>query len=130
MPIYDIDIRAKGEKGKAKKTVRKILSIVALIQLSIFTQNSMAECDLDLTVPVYDGQTWTERCDVQVNGVVVPDPPGCTKVVRIAWDWGDGVVGDSWFPAQHTYDADSTPKCITPMRPVPRDNCALNPQVF
>lgn len=24
-------------------------------------------------------------------------------ITRIHWDWGDGVSGDSWFPAKHTY---------------------------
>jgi PKD repeat protein len=56
---------------------------------------------------VYDGQTWVDQCNVQVNGVVMPDP-GCPGVVRIHWDWGDGQDYDHWFPAPHTYAFNGT----------------------
>ena len=32
-------------------------------------------------------------------------PLGCPEIVRINWDWGDGSIYDSWFPATHTYTA-------------------------
>ena len=89
---------------RIEKAIRSVCMGIGLAISILIPVSAQAACVLYLTVPVYDGQTWTERCDVQVNGVVVPDPPGCTEVVRIAWDWGDGFVGDSWFPAQHTYD--------------------------
>jgi hypothetical protein len=25
------------------------------------------------------------------------------NIARISWDWGDGTVEESWFPARHTY---------------------------
>ena len=43
--------------------------------------------------------------DVPVNGSVNTDSGAIT---RMAWDWGDGVVADSWFPAYHHYAADGT----------------------
>ncbi|MEM2002142.1 MAG: PKD domain-containing protein, partial [Candidatus Methanomethylicaceae archaeon] len=39
---------------------------------------------------------------VKINGVTLPGAPG-TFIVRVQWDWGDGIVEDQWFPATHTY---------------------------
>ena len=25
------------------------------------------------------------------------------NIARVVWDWGDGILEDSWFPARHTY---------------------------
>ncbi len=65
------------------------------------------DCEMNFSVPIYDGQTWTHNCDAQVNGVVVPDP-GCPAVTEIFWDWGDGAEDSSWFPAFHSYGANGT----------------------
>ena len=40
--------------------------------------------------------------DVLINGVVTVEG---AVITRIDWDWGDGSSNDSWFPAEHTYDA-------------------------
>ena len=40
--------------------------------------------------------------DAIINGVVTS--PGAV-ITKINWDWGDGSSNDSWFPAEHTYDA-------------------------
>ena len=34
---------------------------------------------------------------------VTPSDPGCYAIERVEWDWGDGTVEDSFFPASHTY---------------------------
>ena len=64
-------------------------------------------CELNLVVPIYDGQTWTGGCNVRINGVVWPED-GCPPVARIHWNWGDGSSGDQWFPAAHTYQTSGT----------------------
>ena len=49
-----------------------------------------------------DPQSFIDRHDLHLNGVVeAPEP--CPDVNRIEWEWGDGVVSESWFPATHTY---------------------------
>jgi len=40
---------------------------------------------------------------VTINGVTLPGTQG-TTIVRIHWDWGDGLSGDQWFPASHNYE--------------------------
>jgi len=40
---------------------------------------------------------------VTINGVTLPGTQGAT-IVRIHWDWGDGLSGDQWFPASHNYE--------------------------
>ena len=40
--------------------------------------------------------------DVSINGVVTVEG---TTITSINWQWGDGSANDSWFPAEHTYDA-------------------------
>ena len=51
---------------------------------------------LVLFTPQLSGMT------VSLNGVTNPCTLGAS-IVRIHWDWGDGMQQDSWFPAAHTY---------------------------
>jgi PKD repeat protein len=44
---------------------------------------------------------------VTINGVTSPGTPG-TTIVRIQWDWGDGIREDRWFAASHTYSRPGT----------------------
>jgi len=44
---------------------------------------------------------------VTINGVTLPGTPG-TTIVRIQWDWGDGIREDRWFAASHTYSRAGT----------------------
>ena len=44
---------------------------------------------------------------VTINGVITAES-GCPAIARIHWNWGDGQEYDSWFPAEHTYDAPGT----------------------
>ena len=53
---------------------------------------------LELAPPVYG-----ECGDVSINGYVGTDHG---SVTRMSWDWGDGLVADSWFPAAHHYASD------------------------
>jgi hypothetical protein len=67
-----------------------------------------AAFDPPLTLPeplelhVFDPAYAPER-SVSINGVVLPR--GYSTVTRIEWDWGDGTIEDSWFPASHQYAA-------------------------
>jgi PKD repeat protein len=42
--------------------------------------------------------------DVSVNGYVGANDG--SSITRLSWDWGDGVIADSWFPANHHFSAD------------------------
>lgn len=69
-----------------------------------------ATCEpfIGLSCPPHgDPQSWIEILQVQVNGVVLSDPP-CNPVARIHWNWGDGGENDSWFPALHSYATPGT----------------------
>ncbi len=73
--------------------------------LSVTDRDDSVLCDPVLYVsfpPSGDPQSWIDGLNVSVNGAVVP-PPGCPIITRIEWNWGDGSVNDSWFPATHTY---------------------------
>ena len=56
------------------------------------------------TLPSEDPQTWVNGLEVQLNGAVVPRP-GCPPIAEVVWDWGDGFISTSWFPASHRYPA-------------------------
>jgi hypothetical protein len=56
---------------------------------------------LALHEPVVRG-TW-----ITVNGLTLPRG-AATAVTRLEWDWGDGAVAESWFPATHAYDLAGT----------------------
>ena len=53
---------------------------------------------LTLNEPLIDG------LKVTINGVTIPGTQGAT-IMRIHWDWGDGLSEDQWFPASHNYKA-------------------------
>jgi hypothetical protein len=56
-------------------------------------------CTLDLGPPEYGG------CGVvTINGYVDTAPPA----ESLTWDWGDGTLSQSWFPASHRYAANGT----------------------
>ena len=57
--------------------------------------NAVNAITLDLLSPEYSS------CgNVSINGVVLTSSG---TITRLSWDWGDGVVVDSWFPATHRY---------------------------
>jgi len=41
--------------------------------------------------------------NVTINGVATPYSH--FEITRISWDWGDGALENSWFPASHTYNS-------------------------
>jgi formylglycine-generating enzyme required for sulfatase activity len=61
-----------------------------------FTTATGATCPINLTLqsPQVSGLS------VSINGAV---SSSCSTVTRLHWQWGDGVGGDQWFPAGHTY---------------------------
>ena len=59
------------------------------------TQDGPSDIVLQLSDPEYD-----ENGTVTINGYVGPAE---AHVTRLSWDWGDGPVADSWFPATHQY---------------------------
>ena len=65
------------------------------------------ECivDLSLNCPLSgDPQSYIDGFNVQLNGGIYI-PFSCPEVERIEWDWGDGEIIDSAFPATHIYSA-------------------------
>jgi PKD repeat protein len=60
-------------------------------------------CSSSLITPEYLG------CgNVSVTGCVGTGTCINCSVTRFSWDWGDGVVADSWWPAFHHYQANGT----------------------
>jgi len=57
--------------------------------------------ELNLSDPQIDCRT------VTMNGEAKATTPGAT-IIRIHWNWGDGIEEDRWFPASHTYAKDGT----------------------
>ena len=51
-----------------RSTVALLFAAAALIPGSVTP--SMATCELHLTVPIFDGQTWTGGCNAQIKGGV------------------------------------------------------------
>jgi len=43
--------------------------------------------------------------NVSINGLV---GTSSGTITRLSWDWGDGIVADSWFPASHRYRANGS----------------------
>lgn len=43
--------------------------------------------------------------NVSINGVVLTSSG---TITRLSWDWGDGTVYDSWFPASHRYETNGS----------------------
>jgi hypothetical protein len=69
----------------------------------VYRHTAICEPFLDLGCPPNASpQSFIDGLDVQINGGVgAPEP--CEPVIRLSWDWGDGSVTDSFFPAFHTY---------------------------
>lgn len=65
--------------------------MIALMCVGCATLKEGDSGNVRLFKPVVDG------LDVSINGIV----DGLTGPMQ--WDWGDGAVTQSWFPAQHTY---------------------------
>jgi len=81
-----------------------LLSVLILAMFGVVANEAAsADCELNLVVPIYDGQTWSGGCNIQMNGVVWPES-GCPSITRIHWDWGDGSENDQWFPGAHSYE--------------------------
>ena len=57
--------------------------------------NPQRQISLSVSAPEYGAHG-----EIQFNGVVTTTQG---KILRIAWDWGDGTSGSSWFPASHSY---------------------------
>jgi hypothetical protein len=95
---------------KALKFYFAIASLLPVLVLAtpgvIANDEALANCELNLAVPIYDGQTWLGGCNIRMNGVVWPES-GCPSVTRIHWDWGDGNENDQWFPGAHSYDSNA-----------------------
>jgi len=61
-----------------------------------FTTATGGTCPINLTLqsPQVSDLTAT------ISGTV---SSSCSTITRLNWQWGDGVSGDQWFPASHTY---------------------------
>ncbi len=66
-----------------------------------FTTGSGATCSIDLTLQSPQVSDLT----VTISGTV---SSSCSTITRLNWQWGDGVGGDQWFPASHTYALSGT----------------------
>jgi len=85
---------------------RRLTVILLIASLPAVSSNVLA-CEPDLALncpPSADGQVYVDNLSVQINGGISTPPP-CEPVTRMSWDWGDGNVNDSWFPASHSYTA-------------------------
>ncbi len=85
---YPVFVTAYGTEGLPRtESVTAVVTNAAdtnasVITLSLFDPNLLS-C----------GEVW-------INGVVVAS---VGVVERLDWDWGDGTISQSFFPAQHTY---------------------------
>ena len=66
-----------------------------------FTTATGATCPINLTLQSPQVSDLT----VTVDGSVTSS---CSTITRLNWQWGDGVSGDQWFPAGHTYAISGT----------------------
>ena len=66
-----------------------------------FTTATGETCPINLTLqsPQVSDLTAT------ISGTV---SSSCSTITRLNWQWGDGVSGDQWFPAGHTYAVSGT----------------------
>lgn len=65
-----------------------------------------AECQYGMGIacpPTDDPQTFVNGLEVQLNGGFGEASGECPWATHFTWDWGDGNVNDSFFPASHTY---------------------------
>jgi len=79
------------------------LAILATI-LAATTSVYADDCDYSMNVscpPDLDPQSYVMGLEVQLNGGV--GSPICPPVSHIYWDWGDGNLEESFFPAYHEY---------------------------
>jgi formylglycine-generating enzyme required for sulfatase activity len=66
-----------------------------------FTTATGGTCPINLTLQSSQVSDHTAT----VNGTV---SSSCSTITRLNWQWGDGVSGDQWFPASHTYAVSGT----------------------
>lgn len=84
-----------GKHRRHRRTPAGSALVLALTALSAFP----CLATLDLYAPQYSG------CGVvTVNGYVDTAPPADS----LTWEWGDGCVTQSWFPATHHYAENDT----------------------
>ena len=80
-----------------KRLTTIIFPISLLCALTFICQPNASEAAITLL-------TYTPRyssCgNVSINGYVVSSSG---TITRLSWDWGDGVIADSWFSATHRY---------------------------
>ena len=94
---YIMEVTAYDPTGE---TQSETISIVIDNAENIDCEN-MVPVVLLLDAPEYD------TCgNVSVSGYV--DSYGVGDVTHLTWDWGDGTVRDSWFPALHHYSDNGT----------------------
>jgi len=66
-----------------------------------FATATGATCPIALTLELPQVNNLTAT----INGTVSST---CSSITRLNWQWGDGVSGDQWFPASHTYTISGT----------------------
>jgi len=87
--------------NQAVNQYRNPLSLPAHAQIDVVPSEGESYPSLTLFDPVVSGRM------VAINGVTTPGRAG-TSIVRISWDWGDGVIEDHWFPNSHGYSRSGT----------------------
>lgn len=85
----------------------KVLQIFAAVMLlSVTGVARSVECEYGMDIacpPTDDPQTYISGLNVQLNGGFGLISGECPWATHFIWDWGDGSINESFFPAQHTY---------------------------
>ncbi len=86
-------------RSSSHSSLANLLAVSVATALCVAVFGVIGLGTLDLSEPQYGG------CGlVTINGYVNTDPPA----ESLTWDWGDGRVTQSWFPATHRYLASGT----------------------
>jgi Tol biopolymer transport system component/PKD repeat protein len=85
--IYMIKVTAVDLTGKENSAMAKIF---------IDNINNKPSCSPAVTLM----QPEITGGEVKINGVAISE---CSAIQKIIWDWGDGGVNESYFPAPHRY---------------------------
>ncbi len=73
--------------------------VPALADARVFSGRTYAAMPSSITLELIPPE-YGPCGDVSINGYVAANPG---SVTGMSWDWGDGIVSDSWFPASHHY---------------------------